>query len=368
MRLTIKNIHYYLLDKGFIDMASLVNGGYMVTQSQTRNSIFKISRRNAKNLFVKQLISFDPNNTYVLQKDATCLWLIKNDDAFQKLSGYVPDYFGFDAEKQVLVTECLADSINLEDHCRINRALSNDLIEQMADILNSYHFVMTDELRSSPSVQFFPKQIPWILNIGDVDAATISHAAFSQTPGANPVLEAVIASPEFKKLFAGIRNNWEYSTLIHGDIKWMNMLLHVENGHEKIKIIDWEIADVGDPLWDVAGIFQGLVSNTLLYNIGQNNAAEIGLDDIKEVWPLVDFFWQLYSEKRAAGNKLSREHLVRSIQYTGVRLIQTAIEQNMMMQTLQPNAIKLLQASFLILSNIQQIINKVSSPKKLQYA
>src|ERR1700744_765446 len=116
MRLTIKNIHYYLLDKGFIDMESLVNGGYMVSQSQTRNAIFKIARRNAKNLFVKQLISFDANNTYVLQKDATCLWLIKNNDAFKKLSAYVPDYFGFDAEKQVLVTECVPDSISMEDH------------------------------------------------------------------------------------------------------------------------------------------------------------------------------------------------------------------------------------------------------------
>ena len=57
MRLTKKNITHYLLDKGFLEPASFMSGAYMLSQTQSRNAIFRIQQEDAKGLFVKQLIS-----------------------------------------------------------------------------------------------------------------------------------------------------------------------------------------------------------------------------------------------------------------------------------------------------------------------
>jgi hypothetical protein len=301
----------------------------------------------------------------VLQKDATCLWLIKNHPAFERLSGYVPDYFGFDPEKQVLVTEYLADSSNLEDYARLNHGgLPLHVREELATILASYHFPLGAEVLSSRSVQFFPRQVPWVLNLADTELGA-QHTLFSQTQTPNPVMNAVLGSPDFRTALANIKSEWLATSLIHGDLKWMNLLVHRDEDREKVKVIDWEIADIGDPLWDVAGILQGFVTNIILYH--PSIASEsfslvpgVGLAHLQEAWPLMNHFWQLYRAQTAtpeAAPATDAAALAKVLRYTGVRLIQSAIEQNMMMPTLQPNSTKLLQASYAILSNAPAILS-----------
>jgi len=357
-RLTQKNVHLFLLEKGIIEAKSIVDGDYSIITSQTRNAIFKITRKKEKSLFVKQLNSFDTNNTYVLQKDATSLWLIKNEKEFEELSKYVPNYYGFDPEKQVLITEYLPDSINLEDYSRIQSGKwHNGILDNLAKILASYHFELQAKLKNSRSISFFPNQIPWVLQIAENPTMRIPSA-----PGTNynPVVSAIIENPNFLNVLKGIQNEWIYTTLIHGDIKGMNFLIYGNQNYEKLKIIDWEIADIGDPLWDVAGIFAGMISNELLYSKKFANSSfapvpGIDISDINQAIHSAHYFWKKYVDlvsKNLDNKYLSIEKIIK---YTGARLVQTAIEQNMMMATIQPNAIKMLQASYAILSNQSEI-------------
>jgi hypothetical protein len=364
MRLTLERIHLYLLDKGFIEPASLADGDYMATQMQTRNIIFRVTRQAAKSLFVKQLNSFDPNNTYVLQKDATCLWLIKNHPAFERLSGYVPDYFGFDPEKQVLVTEYLPDASNLEDYARLNQgSLPLHIREELATVLASYHFSLEAEVLGSRSVQFFPKQAPWVMNLADTARSAQGLLSHTHTP--NPVVSAVLGSPEFRTALTSIKSEWVATSLIHGDLKWMNLLVQRTEDREKVKVIDWEIADIGDPLWDVAGILQGFVTNILFYHpsIASDSFSlvpGVGLSHLQDAWPLMNSFWQLYRAHTAppeTGPAAERAALAKTLRFTATRLIQSAIEHNMMLPTIQPNATKLLQASYAMLTNSPAIFH-----------
>ena len=365
MRLTLERIHLYLLDKGFIEPASLADGDYVATQMQTRNVIFRITRQAAKSLFVKQLNSFDPNNTYVLQKDATCLWLIKNHPAFEQLSGYVPDYFGFDPEKQVLVTEYLPDSSNLEDYARLNQgSLPLHVREELASVLASYHFPLGSEVLNSRSVQFFPRQVPWVMNLTGAETGAQNAALLSQMPTPNPVLSAVLGSPDFHAVLASIKSEWVATSLIHGDLKWMNLLVQRADGQEKVKVIDWEIADIGDPLWDVAGVLQGFITNIIRYHphIASPSFSlvpGIGLTHLQDAWPLMGHFWRLYRAQTTpdADPTTTATALAKTLRFTGVRLVQSAIEQNMALPTLQPDSTKLLQASYALLNNVPAILH-----------
>jgi thiamine kinase-like enzyme len=369
MRLSAKDIHHYLLDKGFIDARSLVDGDYAVHQSQTRNAIFRIVRRKQKSLFVKQLIAFEPNNTYALQKDATCLWLIKNEAVFQDLAGHVPEYFGFDPERQVLVTEYIPEARNLEEYSQSYGTVSDGILTGLAKILAGYHFPLNDAVRNSRPAQFFPKQIPWALSLGDLNI-TPQTLQFMHSQVPSPVLNTVIGNPEFQRVMAGIKDRWESTSLIHGDIKWMNLLVSEADGAERVRIIDWEIADIGDPLWDVAGLYQGLIMNAMAY--GPRASAEIklvpalALDDLTDVWPKMRTFWQAYVASAAPGRTLAAAELEKAVQYTGVRLVQTAMEHNMMAPDLQPRAVKILQASYLLLSHVPAVVAHLTPSAPIQ--
>ena len=47
---------------------------------------------------------------------------------------------------------------------------------------------------------------------------------------------------------------WRAETFIHNDVKWDNFLVYARAGSRRLtqmKIIDWELANFGDPAWDV---------------------------------------------------------------------------------------------------------------------
>lgn len=358
MILTLDNLHIYLLEKGCLSNQSIVQGGYTATQSRTRNTTFNVTRKDGQDLFVKQLTMFDHANTYILQKDATCLWLIKNEAAFSKLSKYVPDYIGYDADHQVLITEFLSDARNLEMFFRVEGGNTINYMEEIAEILASYHFPLDDELQNLPSMRFFSRQVPWAMNTGVANRGT--------APTHSPVSKAVASSPDFQKMLQDARDLYEYKTLIHGDIKWMNFLAHGEPGKEQIKLIDWEIADIGDPLWDVGGIVMSLVTMAAAESPYQKKdmsqfPAHNPAQALEECWPVFGRFWRKYwslvkdqySDEQAALNK--------AIHFGGARLIQTAIEFNMAESQLNANSSRLLQSCIALFSHRPQILQSIQN-------
>lgn len=373
VRLTLPRLHLYLLDKGFLDADSLLRGDYLASQMQTRNLIFRVARREAPSLFVKQLISFDASNTYVLQKDATCLWLIKNHPAFAKLAAYVPGYFGFDADRQVLVTEYLAEAINLEEHARQHGgALAPAVADLLPALLASYHFALGDDVLRSRPVQFFPRQVPWVLSLAEPNAA-MQQALLTATQAPNPALAAVQASPDFCQMLAALHTEWAGNSLIHGDLKWMNVLLLPADDGPRLNIIDWEIADIGDPLWDAGGLVQSLLAGIIHYDpvvsaLSFGLVPGVGLPHLAPAWPAVRHFWEQYVALTGLGPEVAEAALAKVLRYAGARLLQTAIEQNMAWATLQPAPTKLLQASYALLQGLPTVLSQLTAPAEASAA
>ena len=351
MRLTKKNITHYLLDKGFLEPISFMSGDYMLTQTQSRNSIFKIEQQDQKGLFVKQLITQDATNSYLMQKDATSHYLIHQSELYKETAKHIPDYYGYDPYQNILVTEYFANTKNVHEVTYRDQKLSTTHARKMAHILASFHFDISDEIKNNSSLQFFSKQLPWILNTGQL---------LNSNPNGitNSVIAEIHKHQDLVKKIEKVAAQWETTSLIHGDIKWMNFIVMANN--EDVKLVDWEIADLGDPLWDVAGVFQSYFSAWVLsfnnQNIQQHQQTK-GTEflSIENITPVVKVLWDAYAEKQSFNKEEARKKLIKTLSYMAVRMIQTAFENNMAHQHLYANSVRILQFCNHILDDAEGI-------------
>lgn len=348
MRLTKKNTAAYLTDKGFLEIEDLMSGDFVLSQSQSRNSIFQVSRGAKEGLFVKQLVAMDSQNVYLMQKDATVHYMIHSLEIFKTIKQFVPKYFGYDPQSHVLVTSYFSNANNLVEWSNAKKELSINHAVDIAEILSSFHMDLTTEIEKNTSLQFFNRQLPWILNSNNTSFLN------------NDTLSKIIDEDVFlNNQLDEIRMNWSGNSIIHGDIKLVNFIAVHEEGKEKIKLIDWEIANIGDPLWDVAGFLQSYlffwVTNLIAGPNGfQLMAGQEYLDSVPRN-KVTSIFWKTYVKKQGWTNKKATTAKIKTMKYTAARLLQSAVELNQM----TPN--KLSPNTYLILQIVKTILQ---SPEK----
>ena len=357
MRLTKKNITHYLLDKGFLDPGLFISGDYILTQTMSRNSIFRVEHQNKTGLFVKQLINQDTSNSYLLQKDATCHYVIHKSELYQDVAKYIPKYYGYDLNHNILVTEYFPNTKSMHEIIYQKKEFSDEHAKKLAAILASFHFDITKEVDNNTSLQFFSGMVPWILNIGTIDPSNNTNGSNNS----NSVVVEIQKHPELVKKIEKVAAQWERYSLIHGDIKWMNFI--VSHDEKDMKLVDWEIADLGDPLWDVAGVLQSyLISWVLSFN---NNVAQYhqkisGTEflSLETVLPAIKVFWDAYALLQNFTKEEKDHKIIKAVSYMAVRMIQTAFESNMFEPKVSSNSMRIIQFCDHILSNTENIVNE----------
>lgn len=361
MRLTKHNLCHYLLDKGFIDFKSVVDGDFSVIQQQGRNLVFKVIRTKNPGLFVKQLVEMNQQNIYLMQKEATSYWIFTNDPDFAFLKELVPKYFGYDAQAQVLVTEFITGAGNLHDIFIKEASQHAGYARQIGKILALLHIDIKDKVKEKSSLQFFTQQIPWALQFGELNPA----ATFPGTP-APQLFYMVQQHPEFSAAISKLKEEWHPSCLIHGDIKLANFVSTPINGKEDppVKLIDWEIADIGDPCWDIGGAFQAFLGPwALSFDNQKPHQAEflpsMKCFDISQAHSSIDAFWDSYKKERKPGVEESRRILLKSTRFMAARLLQTAVESITMSKHVPPNNVRLLQTAQNILADPEKAVTQL---------
>lgn len=347
MRLTSQNLAPYLLDKGFVDYHSFMNGDYKVVQQQNRNSILRVYRSTCPALFVKQPSDINPQNIYLLQKDATSQYLFKHDSDYAKTASYVPTYYGYDSNEHVLVTELLPNARNLHEIISEDKKFDLKHAEGMGEIIASYHFDIREKQKENKSLQFFSGIIPWVLRIADKREKFEWNRAGGDK--GNAIIKLIREDAVFLEHIDALLKDWKATSLIHGDIKWLNFIVGKKHNttEERLQLIDWEVADLGDPLWDVAGIFQSYLSAWVMSfdpNSSQHKQlANYEFFSLEAMQPAMQAFWKKYCEARSFSIAERKQAYKKAIGYTACRLIQTAIESNLSYQQHTTNSGRMIQ-------------------------
>jgi thiamine kinase-like enzyme len=352
MRLTQKNITFYLLDKGFLHPDYFLSGDYTLSPQMSRNSIFKIQHQKDNGLFVKQLVQQDHTNRYLMQKDATSHYLIHQSNLYKETAQYIPKYYGYDPNHHILITEYFQNTKSIHEEVFRTKTISEAHAKKMAEILASFHFDIRDEINSDESLQFYSGDLPWILKMGNLSNT-------NGRGGNNGVVTEIQKNPNLVKKIENIAAQWETYSLIHGDVKWINFIV-TEDGKD-VKLIDWEIADLGDPLWDVAGALQSYFSSWIL-SFDNRYKEYIKTPNtefltIEIMLPIIKIFWDTYAKLKKYSKADKKQKLLKTLKYTAARMIQTAFENNTSQNQIKNNSLKMIQFCDNLLTNTEQVAN-----------
>jgi thiamine kinase-like enzyme len=225
--------------------------------------------------------------------------------------------------------------------------------------LAHYHRLDFATLESHRYLSYLPRTIPWILSIHqtpDLDGEI--------SLGNTKLISVLREYPDYQNALDELRSEWRIDTLIHGDMKWDNCVVLSKTSSEqelKVRIVDWELADLGDACWDVGAILQAFLSFwifSIQMSTGLSPSQSLHLTNypLKAMLPAIRAFWEAYRDSMGFSAPETAERLKRSARYAAARMIQTAFESLQRSPQMTPNALCLLQVSMNILQGPQQAI------------
>ena len=350
--LTASNLAHYLIGRGLVTAESVVDGDFVVVEAGRRNRNFKLIRDDSPGLFVKQVSNAsDLGSVATLQREAAFYGLVRSRPAFASLARIMPKLVDYDPSTCSLLVELMTGGENLTEYHHRLDAFPEHVGEMIGRALGAYHS-QTGRLLSEPvDHAIFPRQIPWILTL---DPATLHPLTQFAAIGA-VLVPALQQHPVLLHCVLALRYEWQFDSLIHGDMKWDNLLIK-ENGDAEpdFRIVDWELADLGDASWDVGAIFTAYLVYWLLTAFPAPAAGQQPSEQVKataaaerlgRMQPALRVFWRTYAAARALGAEAAAAYLVRCMRFCAARLVLAAFEYLYGSPQMTPAVLTMLQVS-----------------------
>lgn len=326
MYLTASNVYYYLRDTGMVSPSELLDGGLTITEVGRRNRNFCIEMQTGASLFVKQVPAFIPETMISFMREAACAQLAHEVESLTTLRAVIPKIRHYDPARQILIYDLFPDSQGYAETARKEGRIPDTVIEALALILAGVHRETIALESLSKIANTFAGEAPWVFVIAE-KAETVMP---NMSAGCRQIVDALRATPELYYGLAQLGQQWRTTTLIHGDFKWDNvMVVDDSDGIRKIKLIDWELANRGDPFWDVAGGLVALIQLWLFHQPDTSQAANVQLqpsmplDLIRQSGAR---FWRTYTSAFQSGFPSAETMAMHAGQLTAARLVLLAFE------------------------------------------
>ncbi|MBP0017510.1 MAG: phosphotransferase [Cyanobacteria bacterium SBLK] len=347
--LTPANIIEYLQQQGLCSS----DIPWQIAEFHSRNRNFAIYHPDSQQgFFVKQLRVQVAESLRMMQREATVYWLVQNHPDFSPLSSLVPTFFKFDGKLRVIILEWLPEGRNSLASLPREFLLSPRFGRILGTVLADLHAIAKPSHNPAPDA--FIHQIPHIFTAHRNDS-------LRQWLGAGQ-MQLISQMKDYPRLLDCLDNlveNWRVETLTHGDLKFENAIAHLQSSSPWVKLVDWELADFGDPCWDLGCIFQAylylcLSTSPTQPNLSLRKRLNQAQMQLESVSPSLQAFWQTYCQKRK-NNREDALFLERSLQCMAARTIQMAIEVMHGREKPTPLAIALLETSAEVMDDPGQI-------------
>lgn len=336
--------------RGIVDVSDIVDGNFIVSEAGRQNRNFKVRVGQQKGVFLKQIKELGIAAESRIRREANCYRLAQ---AFPQWAAYIPELIDYDESQHCLAITLLPSGDNLKEIVLRCDVLPSAIAQSLGQALGCYQRCLKSPALIVEEAGFLPQHTPWILTYHL--RSLFPEGAISE--GALQFGAVIRGLPKLQEQLARLRREWRFEVLMHGDIKWDNCVVYPDaHGNLQLKIVDWELVDIGDASWDVAGVFQSYIGHRImdLFHDADVSATDL-LMETRQHMPVLfsslRAFWTAYVSSRQLGEKEAQIHLLRCVEYTGVRLLQTSFESLFNSSAMNSHATALLSLSQTILDN-----------------
>lgn len=318
MFLTEANVLHYLLEKRFADPEDVVSGRFTVRGLSRRNRNLRVTS-GAREYLVKQTRKWDADGCASIQREAAVYWQARNNPSLSPVANLAPLSYAWDPEDAVLILEYLPEHTELYD---LPDRFSPDLARLAGQAMGAFHRAM----RSTEHRSLFPAELPWQLSMHETKDEDLAD----QSSGRRELIRALRKYPEFGPSLDRLRSEWRAEAVIQGDWKLDNCLISPER--DRVRVVDWEFAGWGDPVWDLATLLQSYWNFWVLWPSRYR---------IEEIQPALRAVLEGYGQAGLAE---------KAVRFAGARMLQTAFEHLDKAEQMTAEAVRLMQASLNILT------------------
>jgi hypothetical protein len=241
----------------------------------------------------------------------------------------LPRFCGWDEERGLLVLE-LVEGRPLWGHYAATVApdFPTDSAAPLGEALGAVHHFFRRAVDAPDWISALHDAPPWVLS-----AHRPTPEIFSRLSPANLQLLSLLQKEN--ALVSGLddlRRDWTPDTLIHNDLKGDNVLV-ASDGEDgaSVRIVDWELVQIGDPAWDVGAVFRDFLDYWLLsVPLSGDLSAEQMLDGARiplaKLHPAARAFWSGYCAAADVDRDSAGPFLVHSLRFAAARLAQGAYD------------------------------------------
>ena len=335
--------------QGLLDPEALVESGLSIRRIAGRNSNFIIELANGSGYLLKQAV--DAEKASFLDNEARVYtYLSGYNDQFTR---YIPPLQSYNEDEHILVLGLLPSARQLGEHLVRTGRFSTMIARQLGRMLAALHRRGSHDRANNP-VTLATRPVPWVLSIHRPHIELYRLAS-----QANLNLIAKIQMfPDLCDHIEALKQTWQPLALIHYDLKLENMLVvpATKAGQSRltVRLVDWEMAGIGDPCWDIGSVF-GAVLSFWLHSMPFSGDGAQGLSPEFARFPLQRArsallnFWISYERGMQFAPSISNDCLLRSTSFAAARLVQSVFEQCQVMTQLPGTALNALQLSSNIL-------------------
>lgn len=345
--LTQETVIPYLLRRGHLTLAELIANGVKVYDASRRNGNFRVERQPGDALLLKQ--AREPAASRTVAWEAGVYGVFQALPASHPLRRHTVPFLEYDNEEGVLVLRCIADARTLASHQNQGGAPIGPAT-RMGRALGALHSLELGSSSMSALSEGLPRRLPHALFLHRPDRALYYNASYANLQA----VRIMQSFPAFGALIDALTEEWRPSCLVHFDVKGDNVLLSAKRGARSGWLIDWELAALGDPAWDVGSMFADFLG-VWLWSIpitGEHPPAHylsLARFPLTRLQPALRAFWRSYRLARGLTGGAVTAFLLSATRYCAVRLIQRVYEQTREVIDLLANSICQLQLSWNIL-------------------
>lgn len=324
--LHLENLPRYLLDRQLISAVEVVDGRLMVEDRSRRNRNFKILSPERQNLLVKQgRFSDEQGNT--VRTEALVLHAIHHHSAFEATRWFTPPLIYYDFENNILVSELVHPATSLTKF-HLNLGQVHFPVEAARTVAHQLaHFHAGGEAAiAAGGMDFLKPGAPWVFS---------DQTLLDDTGVRGSYVKMIKAKGIFARQPAELKT-WlaEGKGIVHADIRWDNFVLTHgagKGGNMNFRLIDFELAHVGDSAYDLASYLAEYVRFMFMTTFGH----EIdGIEALKakslfqpeDAHESIRMFVGAYCRRRGFGKAQSAELLERVRAYLPYAILVVGLE------------------------------------------